>query len=360
MSHNLAKRADGTHAFFSLREPGWHKLGQVVERPVTDDEAIKLAGLDWEVDLRPILRNDMMPIESHVAVVRHDTDATFGVVGKNYTPLQNVELFKTLRGLEGVGDVVIETAGAIGDGEVVWALARVKGLHFDIKGSEHQGYISLTNSHDGSRKLLWTPTDVRQVCWNTTSMIIAQERKNTLSSGWEIPHRSGLQTNLKRIVELYEKMAGDWKNTQEVLTFLASKPITDEKLKRLFVEPFIPKAKQETMIIEAPEAAEVEAEAEVEADESVRAKLIRAEREARLKELLASPTNNMPGTRDTLYAAYNAVTEFVDHETMVRPKDNSDRGIAEARLKSAQFGGRGTEIKRKAFNLAMELADTSA
>lgn len=359
MSHNLAQRADGTHAFFSLREPGWHKLGQVVERPVTDDEAIKLAGLDWEVDLRPILRNDMLPIESHVAVVRHDTDQSFTVVGKNYTPFQNVEMFKWMRGLEKVGEVIIETAGAIGGGETVWVLARAKGLHFNIGESEHQAYMTIINSHDASRKLILQPTDIRVQCSNTAGMVITgSNRQNTLASGWEIGHRSGLHANLERIAELYAKTADAWKHTQEVLTFLASKPLTSEKLKRMFVEPFIPKPKQDTMIIEAPEG--VENEPEETKDESVRATVIRMERENRLKQILASATNNQPSTRGTLYAAYNAVTEYVDHESLVRPKDSTDRGIAEARLKSSQFGGRGSEVKQKAFTLALELAELSA
>ncbi len=352
MAHNL-DTSTGTAAFYSLKEPGWHKLGNVVERPVTDDEALRLAGLDWEAELVPLCRQDMVPIESHMAIVRSDNKHGLGVVGRNYCPLQNREMFKWLRGLETIGDVVIETAGSIGLGETVWALGRVKDLRFDIKGDAFQGYLSLTNSHDGSRKFLLSPTCVRQQCWNTTAMIIGQKRAGTMASGWELRHTSGIHANLEEIRKLYAQTADAWKSTEEALRFLADKPLTEAKLVRLFTEPFIPK------VVITPEAkAEAEAAEAETKDESVRAAAIRLEREKRLREILASPTNQMAGTKDTIFAGFQALSEFCDYEIGVRSKADSDESRTEARLLSSNFGGRGDAVKRSGFKLALELAES--
>ncbi len=309
LSYHKDANGKTLRSFYSLRENAWHNLGQVVERPVTDDEALKLAGLNWELDLVPICRSDMVPIDSHMAAVRGDNRVTLGVVGRNYTPVQNKELFAWMRGLSAIGEVMIETAGALLDGSTVWVQARIKDLHFDIHGDEHQGYLSLTNGHAANRMLMITATETRQVCNNTTRLIIGQKRDGTLAKGFNLRHGSQIMANLEAIKDMYVKTSMAWKSTEEALRFMCSAPITDEKLDRLFVEPWIPKP-----VVETATDAEV-AEA---ADEAGRASTIRLAREARLREILASPTCQLPGTKDTVYSAYQAVTEYLEHDAPAR------------------------------------------
>ncbi len=350
------KDANGNtlRSFYSLRENAWHNLGQVVERPVGDNEALKLAGLDWTVDLVPLCRTDMTPIESHVAAVRGDNRVTLGVVGKNYCPVQNHELFAWMRGLEAIGETMIETAGALMDGSTVWVQARIKDLHFDINGDEHQGYLSLTNGHCANRLLMLTATDTRQVCNNTTRMIVGQRRDGTLATGFDLRHSSKILANLDAIKDMYVQTSKAWKTTEEALRLMASAPLTDEKINRLFIEPWIQK----------PVTAEAKAEAEAvaEADEKDRANVIRLEREKRLREILASPTCQQNGTKDTVYAAYNAVTEFLEHDAPARGKAGLT-GAAQVRAQrtsrfESNLDGRADEVKGKALKLALELADT--
>lgn len=345
MAHNLALK-DGKHSFYSLRDSAWHGLGQVVEVPVSDHEAQRLAGLDWEVELVPLCRNDMVGIDSHVASIRSDTKQTLGVVGAGYTPVQNAELFEWLRGLEAIGKVTIETAGALGAGEIVWALARCDDLKYDINGDIHHSYMSLTNGHSGNQKLILTQCEIRQCCANTTAMILSKDRNGTVASGWELLHRRGIHRNLDIIQDLYAETAKAHKMTKEVMELLANKPLTDVMIKRMFLEPFIPKV----LVVEGNPEATVEAN-----DESVRATIMRQDREHRLNEILNSATCNTANA-GSLYSAYQAVTEFAEHELTVRPKVPSDRGILEARFKSANIDGRGVDIKRTAVKLALELA----
>ena len=92
MAHGILEN----DTMFSVKEKPWHKLGTVVETAPTVREAIRLAGLDWKVELRPICTNDSdnFAIDSHRAVVKEGTSSILGVVGQSYHPLQNTEAFE--------------------------------------------------------------------------------------------------------------------------------------------------------------------------------------------------------------------------------------------------------------------------
>ena len=50
MAHNIFfNEQTGQHSFFSVKEKAWHGLGQLVQDYPTSAEAIKFAGLDYEV-----------------------------------------------------------------------------------------------------------------------------------------------------------------------------------------------------------------------------------------------------------------------------------------------------------------------
>ncbi len=50
MAHNLNFNSNtNQHSFFSVKEKAWHGLGQIVQDYPTSEEAIKYAGLDYEV-----------------------------------------------------------------------------------------------------------------------------------------------------------------------------------------------------------------------------------------------------------------------------------------------------------------------
>jgi phage/plasmid-like protein (TIGR03299 family) len=377
MAHEI-NIVNGKAAFMSLRQSAWHGLGQVIDRPVTSDEAIKLSGLDWTADKQGLYRSDMDPITSHEAIVRSDTGQTLGIVGANFTPVQNRELFDWFVGLDGFADVTFETAGALGQGETAWVLARCNGLKFDIGGDAYQGYMAMINGHTGNRKLTLMPTGIRICCANTMRMATGQgKRNNTLASGWELRHTVGIRDHLDAIRGLYARTTEAWQKTEESLRFLASKPVNDAALTRMFNDPWTEPGKTgvavgdlsnapATAIRLALEEAEAEANGEEAPSESKRAGIIRELREARLRTLLAGETcSRFQSTRDTLFAAYNAVTEYLEHEAPVKlgasAKDLSaeqrQRAGSMNRFASANFGGNNDKVKSRAFALAMELAN---
>ncbi|SHH73241.1 hypothetical protein SAMN05444481_12543 [Flavobacterium frigidimaris] len=97
MTHNINYNSTtGNYSFFSVKEKAWHGLGQIVEQYPTSVEAIKHAGLDYEVAKSPlytkasgIIENTQgiemgsteLSVPDSFATIRTDNNAVLGVVG---------------------------------------------------------------------------------------------------------------------------------------------------------------------------------------------------------------------------------------------------------------------------------------
>ena len=110
---------------FSTRVAPWHGLGNVVQDAPNSEEALKLAGLDWEVTPSDVVVNGLI-VPNYKANVRSDNGKVLGIVSDRYTIVQNREAFQFTDNLIGSGDVRYETAGALKDGRVVWMLASLE------------------------------------------------------------------------------------------------------------------------------------------------------------------------------------------------------------------------------------------
>ena len=64
-------------------------------------------------------------------------------------------------------------------------------------------------------------------------------------------------------------------------------------------------------------------------------------------------TNTLPGIGGSAWAAYNAVSEYADHQSIVRGRGELQR--ADGRLYSAWFGA-GATVKQRAYEAALALA----
>ena len=82
-----------TMAYFGNRP--WHGLGTALEEADLYDwpSASKKAGLDWEVELVPLVTADTQAKVAHRAVRRMSDAKVLGVVGPRYAPLQNQDAF---------------------------------------------------------------------------------------------------------------------------------------------------------------------------------------------------------------------------------------------------------------------------
>lgn len=161
MAHEVA-------TMFYNREVPWHGLGVRVEGAQSAEQAIVLAGLNYEVEQRPIMVDGMM-IDGYKANVKANDGICVGVVSDRYKPLQNKEAFDFMDSLLGK-DVKYETAGALQNFKKVWMLACLEGRK--VLDDEVIPYMVLSNSFDGKGSIKVAMTPVRVVCQNTLNMAL--------------------------------------------------------------------------------------------------------------------------------------------------------------------------------------------
>jgi hypothetical protein len=300
MPHAITIRPDGTEEFFAAGStPVWHRIGQRVERALSAQAALKMAALDWTVEVRPIFvdgQDGAVPeVPTHKAIVRTDTKALLGVVGKRYQPVQNFQTFEWLDEVIGPGKAVYETAGSLHGGKVVWALVKLPGeLRIASTDDVVKPFILVVNSHDGSIAFRALNTSIRVVCQNT--LAISKHRE------FEVQMNRLAQVRLtKRTFNSYlDRVLGP-----------VPKPTEDDP------EPEASAARQQVV----------------------------ANFDHELQRL--------KGIEHTAWAAFNAVSQYVDWE---RPTRGTNGSARDERRFEAMMLGVGAELKRKAWAEALNLA----
>ena len=145
-----------------VREKPWHGLGTMVAEAPTSADALRLAGLDWQVNSEPISVSGK-EVAGYKANVRSSDEAVLGVVSDRYKVCQNTDAFEFTDNLVG-GEVRYETAGSLFGGKKIWLLAKLPDT--EILGDKTEPYLCFTNSHDGTAAIrtfaLPTATTVRR------------------------------------------------------------------------------------------------------------------------------------------------------------------------------------------------------
>ena len=88
------EEVSGIAKMFYVGEVPWHGLGTRLENPPTVEEAIRFAGLEWEVESVPLIMEGTDIRVPAFANVRSTDRKVLGVVGQTYRPLQNLDAFQ--------------------------------------------------------------------------------------------------------------------------------------------------------------------------------------------------------------------------------------------------------------------------
>jgi phage/plasmid-like protein (TIGR03299 family) len=133
--------------------------------------ASKKAGLDWEVELVPLITADTQSQVAHRAVRRTSDARVLGVVGPRYAPLQNKDAFGWFQPFLDVREAALHTAGSLKSGSRIWVLAKLNRDPLVIaEGDTVEKFLLLSHGHDGSLAVRCGFTPVRVVCANTLAM----------------------------------------------------------------------------------------------------------------------------------------------------------------------------------------------
>jgi len=310
-------------------EVPWHGLGIKLDAPPTAEEAIIAAGLNWEVNLKDLYttteKDLFSPLDSHRAVVRDSDNSILGVVGNRWQPLQNKDAFKFFDPFIESGEAEYHTAGSLKEGKRIWILSKLKGDPITIvKNDVIEKYLLLSNAHDGKVSVNVRFTPIRVVCSNTLNAAESDNQAPFL----RIMHRGKVEDTLKEVQNIVSMTNATFETTAEQYRYLASKQV--KNLDRYILNVLKPKLQ----ILELSE-------------EEVEKNLPRAKDD--IEQLFVSGRGqDNPAVKGTYWAAYNAVTEWVDYK----------RGRDETRLEKAWYG-KGQRIKTLALSTATALAEVA-
>ena len=150
----------------------WHRQGVSVNGLATSEQAIESAQLDYDVIKEQLFRQDSSIAKGAFATINTANDKVLGVVGARYEIIQNRNAFIFFDELVGKGEAVYETAGALGDGEKIWLLAKLPKSFEPISGDKIEEYCLLSNSHNGSTPCQVSFVNIRVVCQNTFNLAL--------------------------------------------------------------------------------------------------------------------------------------------------------------------------------------------
>ena len=206
----------------------WHGLGTPVEEAQTSKEAIKIAGLDWTVEAKPIYNDKGIEIPGFKANTRDIDDKVLGLVSNRYKLVQNSEAFDFTDSLIG-GDVRYETAGSLLGGKRIFLLARLP--EKKILGDDFDNYICFTNSHDGTGAIQACMTPVRVVCQNTLNLALGNATRK-----WSTKHIGDIESKMEEARQTL-KLAEDYMdNLAVVADQLANTTVTESEVAAIIDE----------------------------------------------------------------------------------------------------------------------------
>lgn len=316
------------YRFENRADVPWHGLGAKIGRDehISPYEFMCRAGADWSISKRPVWYKpapDAKPKcdEDHFVLQRDDTHDALSIVGKQYKPIQNIQVFEFFTEFCERGDMILETGGILDHGRNVWCLAALK-KGFTLANNDPVSGYCLLSDHRNGGALRGKYTGVRVVCANTLDLAMHDGDTNP---EFRLNHRSAFVANdAKRVMGL---SVGYMEKLKEQCEFLASRPMSGVHFKEFLEKLFPPRVIESS----GPDNGEM--------------RYPRAYEYA-IKSLYEQPGANK--SAGTWWTGFNAITFMIDHN---KHRISDD----EHRLNNSWFGA-GDVLRRKALSTALEMA----
>lgn len=315
MAH-MIEMIDGKASMAWAGETPWHGLGTQVSNDLTPEQMLKAADLDWKVVPVPAyatIGGEQVDI-GRSALVRDRDNKVLDVITNDWVPNQNSDAFDFFNDFVAAGEMEMHTAGSLRDGQLVWALAKVKDGFELFNGDAVESYLLFTNPHKYGSSIDVRFTPIRVVCNNTLSLSLSRDANQVV----KVSHRNEFNgDNVKEMLGVAKEKLQSYK---EMATYLGSKRFTDENIVDYFKRVFpVSGAKKEL---------------------------------SKNAEIALNIIDQQPGAEfaeGTWWQAFNAVTFMTDHVI---------GRSADTRLQSAWYGyNKG--LKTRALETAVEMADAA-
>lgn len=330
MAHNLNFNEKlQRHSFFSVKEKAWHNLGLVLDKCPTSAEAMHLAGLNYEVEKVPIFCNPQIfpsvAIPDKYATYRTDNGNVFGIVGDRYSIVQNKDAFTFFDEIVGKGAAIYETAGCLGNGEVIFITAKLPDYIRVGNDDLIEQYLFLTSSHDGSGAIQVAFTPVRIVCNNTLNTAL-----RNCSNRLTIRHTANAKDKLAqahKVMGIVHKVSDE---LGQIFNQMTKVKITDANLVEFIKKSLAPNK---------------EALTKIEASEELSSRFKNAVNDCYLYAV-ANHTQQLDTTQGTLFGAYNAITGYFQNVKEYKSEESKLKGLLD---------GGALTYTQKAFDMALSM-----
>ncbi len=324
MAHEL-EIIDGKAQMAYAGETPWHGLGVPVSNDLTPAQMMEKAGLDWKVqELDNYIEfNGERRYTGKKTLVRETDGQVLTTVGKDWNPVQNEQAFEFFSEYVMSGDMEMHTAGSLRDGQMVWALAKVKDSFELFKGDTVDSYLLFSNPHRYGKSIDVRFTPIRVVCNNTLSLSLDQQVQSSVKMGHRMPFDA---SSVKETLGIATQKMNTYK---EMAQFLGERRYTSDNVVEFFNEVF-PRT----------------------SDKRIQKGMNMIESLSRNAKLCHDALETQPGAEyaeGSWWQAFNAVTFVTDH---VQGNNNDNR------LYSNWFG-RNQLRKKSAIETAIKYAEAA-
>jgi hypothetical protein len=256
----------------------------------TAEGAVRSANLDWTV----VVGQGVIGAGQRAPLIREDlrqngANAKIAEVGPDYKPIQNLDLFAFFDPIVKAGAAVYDSIGSVGNGKWMWMLALMKGKIEITPGDSVAQFILLAYKHGTSGPPTMTCKPVRLAGKNTLrdELLYPLIRVEITPEG-RTKLEDPAQTAIQKIAHHFDAVADAFRAMLRIEM--------DRDRLRSYLESVFPKARA-----------------------SGRGSKYRdpADRERAIEEctrlFVDGRGNDIPAARRTLWAAYSAITEYVDY-----------------------------------------------
>lgn len=353
---------------FTVATPAWHRLGTVLENAPRLDEALVMAGLDWDVQTRPLFfpaeaaegggKFERKVVPGFKVNIRSTDQSVLGVVTDSYKTAQNAKNLEALSPAIDSGEITLETGGSLMAGRRCWFLARYAD-NMEVKpGDPVVPYLLVAWGHDGKMGVRIMNTPTRVVCANTLHAAgaktgdIGESFKD--SNNITIAHTGNVDAKVAAAIQAVQVARVEFAQTIDIYRAMAGRPVDVQTVKDFAREMFdadYVKAKQLVAKLQRRALTEEVVQKAEFAKQISDLEVLIADREsstsyterAIVESFETGPGADIAGS--TAWGLFNAATDYIDHT-----RSNGD----EAGLKSSWFGS-GAGLRKKSFEAAVGL-----
>lgn len=293
----------------------WRGIGHNVQECPIVEEALIQYDLDFDVKVVPgkfMHQGGLVDAKDFFYVVRTDRPKAIGQCKSSFTPVQNRDAFGFFQPFLDDGLCTLDTVGTFGDGQRVWIVARFTKVPYCVIGEDTvTQYLLLINGHDAETAISAGIITVRVQCSNQLpglkkSMMSFKHTANVNETiGIFRNHIAKEIDKSQHYIEQLQLMAGHHMSVNDAIKYFLK--VYDVRKE--------PKGKT----------------------------LVKIEQLAEL--FVNGAGQELEGVGGTLYAAFNAVTEYQTHYAGLSP---------ESRFRS-NLSGTGVKVNDRALEGAMQL-----